>query len=68
MLKTFVEQSDECTSLKGQPWPECRACLYWAADNDQERTGECRRYVPDAEHGWPCTTAGGWCGEWAQFK
>jgi len=68
MLKTFVEEADEASRLVGKQWPECNLCVYWAADNDREETGECRRYVPNVEFGWPCTKADGWCAEWAQFK
>lgn len=68
MLKTFVEQADEATRLEGQPWPECRSCLYWAATDAKEWMGECRRHAPDADAGWPTADRSRWCGEWAQFK
>lgn len=52
----------------------CASCAWFHVYEitvDDDGDGECRRFPPvivnegdGTFHGWPCTFAAGWCGEW----
>jgi len=39
----------------------CKNCKWWYKLSDIE--GKCRRRAPAADHSWPKTYGGEWCGE-----